>query len=509
MKRSRGQIAESPRRRDTTSDRALTATFLVFSFLLALGGCKKTPFTPDPQNLTRPVIWLSSSELTFTAFASGANPSSQILRVKNSGQKNLNYTVTDDADWLKIEPANGSSSGQVVEHVISIDKGNLAAREEPYSATMAVVCAEAYNNPQRVSVSLQISPEPPPEIWVSPAELSFTAKLGTNPASQTIRVKNLGKSTLSYTLTSDEAWLSVSPGTGTSSGEEKTHTVAVDTAGMEGGSYQGIITISDPKASNNPQRVEVTLDIGEDVPPKIEVSPDQLSFHAYVGRNPSAQYLSIRNGGSGTINYTITKNASWLSVTPTSGVSTGQANSHRVSVNVGSLSAGLRQAVITITDSKASNSPQLVGVSLDIDPLPTDNKISVSCSPSSGQINTVVTVPISITGNLAEIDAFGLDFAFDQNMFQYQGIAKGSLTGSWSGVDGSSIGAGTIRIGGFVGSGSAIPVGSVGSIAVITLKVIGVSYSDGTRSQLTIRSYTDDILNMTPKPALTYFTFRK
>jgi len=459
--------------------------------------------------LTRPVIWLSSSELTFAAFASGTNPSSQILKVKNSGQKNLIYTIADDADWLKIEPANGSSSGQVVGHVISIDKGNLSARDEPYSATITVVCSEAYNNPQKVSVSLQLSSEPPPEIWVSPAELSFTAKLGTNPASQTIRLKNIGKGILSYTLTSTEAWLSVSPASGTSSGEEKTHTVAVDTGGMVEGNYQGNITIADPKATNSPQTVRVALKIGKDVPPEIAISPDQLMFQAYVGRNPSSQNLSIRNNGGGTISYTITKNASWLSVSPTSGVSTGQANSHRVSINVGGLSAGVRQAVITVTDPNASNSPQLAGVTLEIDSLPTDNKISLSCSPSSGQINTVVTVPISITGNLAVIDVFGLDFAFDQNMFQYQGIAKGGLTGTWAAVDGNSIGSGTIRIGGFAGSGSTIPVGSVGSIAVVTLKVIGVNYNDGYRSQLNVKSYTDDISGMTPQPAVTYFTFRK
>jgi hypothetical protein len=500
---------EGPFQRDTTSDRVRRIALFAFSFLLALGGCKKTPFAPDPENLTRPVIWLSSSELSFVAFTAGSNPASQVLKIKNSGHKNLSYTMSDDADWLRIDPANGSSSGQVVEHAISIDKANLSARGEPYSATITVVCAEAYNNPQKVSVSLQITTEPPPEIWVSPAELSFTAKLGTNPSPQTIRLKNTGKGTLSYTLTTDEAWLSVNPGSGTSGGEEKTHTVAIDTAGMGEGSYEGLITVADPKATNSPQNVKVTLNISKQPTPEIAVSPDQLMFQAYVGRNPSPQDLSIRNSGGGTLNYTVTKNAAWLSVNPTSGTSTDQANSHRVSISVGSLGAGVRQAIITVTDPKASNSPQQVDVTLDISPLPTDNKISISCNPDSGQINTIVTVPISITGNLSEIDVFGLDFAFDQNMFQYQGIAKGNLTGTWAAVDGNSIGPGTLRIGGFAGSGSLVPVGSVGSIAVITLKVVGVSYNDGYRSQLNVKTYTDDISGMTPEPALTYFTFRK
>ena len=501
---------EGPLQRDTTSDRLLRIALFTLSCLLILGGCKKSPFAPDPENLTRPVIWLSSYELSFVAFAAGENPASQALKVKNSGQKNLSYTVADDADWLRIDPANGSSSGQVVEHAISIDKTNLSAREEPYSATITVVCAEAYNNPQKVSVSLQMTSEPPPEIWVSPSDLSFTAKLGTNPSSQTIRLKNTGKGTLSYTLTSDEAWLTVNPGSGTSSGEEKTHHVAIDTAGMGEGSYEGLITIADPKATNNPRTVKVSLNIGQDIAPEIAVSPDQLMFQAYVGRNPSPQNLSIRNSGGGTLNYTVTKNAAWLSLSPTSGTSTGQVNSHLVSVSVGGLSAGVHQAVITVTDPKASNSPQQVGVTLDISPLPSDNEISIACSPSSGPINTIVTVPISITGNLSQIDVFGLDFYFDPNMFEYQpGIAKGSLTGTWAGLDGYSASAGKLVIGGYTGSAMPIPVGSTGTIAVVTLKVKGTSYNDGYRSQLNVKSYTDDISGMTPEPAVTYFTFRK
>jgi hypothetical protein len=500
---------ERPLQRDTTSDRLLRIALFTLSCLLIVGGCKKSPFAPDPQNLTRPVIWLSSYELSFVAFAAGENPASQALKVKNSGQKNLNYTVADDADWLRIDPANGSSSGQVVEHAISIDKTNLSAREEPYSATITVVCAEAYNNPQKVSVSLQMTSEPPPEIWVCSSELSFTAKLGTNPSSQTLRIKNSGKGTLSYTITPDEAWLSVEPASGTSNGEEKTHTVDVNTAGIGEGSYEGLITIADPKATNNPQTVKVTLNISKDPAPEIAVSPEQLMFQAYVGRNPSSQNLSIRNSGGGTLNYTVTKNASWLSVSPTSGSSTGQDNSHRVSVSVGGLSAGVRQAVITVTDPKASNSPQQVPVTLDIVPLPTDNQISISCSPASGRTNDTITVPISIRGNLKAIDEFGLNFSFNSSLFQYQGITKGSLTGDWVAVDGNTVSAGNLIIGGFAGSGTAIPTGSIGTIAVITLKVTGSGFADGQTSQLSVRSYADDILGMKPEPAVTYFTFRK
>jgi hypothetical protein len=118
-------------------------------------------------------------------------------------------------------------------------------------------------------------------------------------------------------------------------------------------------------------------------------------------------------------------------------------------------------------------------------------------------------VPISIDGNLVEISTFGLELTFDSNLFQYIGTSKGNLTGSWATVDGNASGAGRITIGGFAGSASPIPVGRVGTIAVVTLRVTGTGFSDGQTSQLSIRSYSDDISGMRPLPSSTTFTFRR
>jgi hypothetical protein len=496
-------------RRGSTSNRLPAFVFLAFSCFLLLGSCKKNPITPDSEDITRPVIWLNTFEVSFVAYAAGGNPSSQVIKIKNSGQKNLAYSITDDADWLRVEPASGSSTGQLVEHTISIDKHSLAARNEAYSATISVVCAEAYNNPQRVGVTLKVNQEPPPTIGVSPSELSFAAKPGTNPAAQVLRVKNIGQGTLTYTVSADETWLAVNPASGTSSGQERPHTVSVNASGLGEGTYEGSIIVTDPYASNNPLKVKVRLNISEDLAPAIALSPAQLFFQAIVGRNPASQNFNVRNSGGGTLAYTAVSNVAWMSVSPESGTSTGQSNAHRVSINVGGLGAGTRQGVITVSDPRASNSPRQVAVTLELSNLSTDNEISLSCSPSSGRTNDTVTVSISIKGNTRTIDAFGLNFAFDSGMFQYQGIAKGSLTGTWLLVDGSPAGPGTLIIGGFVGSGASIPTGSTGTIAVVTLKVIGVSYNDGYRSQLNVRSYADDITGMKPEPALTYFTFRK
>ena len=379
-----------------------------FLFLFASLSCKKNPIFPNAEELTRPVIWLNISEFSFIAYESGGNPSTQVFKVKNSGKNNLGYSISDDADWLSVEPANGSSTGQLVGHTILINKAGLAARDEDYQATINIVCAEAYNNPQRVSVNLKISSQPPPEIWVSPPEMAFAAQVGKNPSVQTLRVKNVGEGTLTYDVTWDAPWLNVMPAGGSSGGEEKSHTVSVDSKNLAEGNYDGTISVGAADASNSPQLVRVNLRVG------------------------------------------------------------------------------------------------------DVPPISTDNAIYITCKPSSGGNGTIISIPVSIRGNLAAISTFGLDLIFDSNLFQYQSTTKGGLTGDWAMVDGNLSGASTVKIGGFAGSASAIPVGSSGSIAVVKLKVNNSGgYSNGHQSQITIQSYTDDISGMHTDPYTITFTYQQ
>lgn len=380
--------------------------FALFLLLFPSSACKKDPVFPNVDILNRPVIWLNTSEVSFIAYEAGGNPAAQSFQVKNSGKNTLQYSVSEDADWLSVDPASGSSSGQLVEHIILVNKAGLTAQDESYAATIMIVSTEAYNNPQRVSVSLKISSQPPPEIWVSPQGMTFTTKIGQNPPAQTLRVKNVGQGTLTYDLAWDVSWLTVAPTGGTSEGGEKTHTVSVDSSALAEGNYDGTITVSAPDASNNPQLVPVSLRVGTAPPPS------------------------------------------------------------------------------------------------------TDNRISISCKPSSGGTGTTVSIPISIRGNLQAISSFGLELTFDANLFDYVNTKKGSLTGSWAFVDGNASG-GVVTVGGLAGSGSTIPKGSTGTIAIVTLRVTGAGYSDGHVSQLTIRSYSDDISGMQPEPASTSFTYRK
>ncbi len=265
----------------------ITRFSLIFILILSIPhlSCKKQSTTPDVSELTRPVIWLNQFNLSFSATEQGPNPSSKILKIKNSGQQTLEYTLSSDADWVNFSPENGTSTGQVNEHTISVNKTGMVAQDQEYTAKITVTSSQAYNNPQEIDVSLKIEKELPPKIWIDTQQLSFNATVGgKNPASQTIKVKNTGEGTLKYSIASDAAWMSVNPSSGESETAEKSHTVSVNIGGMDKGTYPGLITVSDPKATNSPQEIDVTLTLTEKPPPP----PPSTDNEVGIRINPSS-----------------------------------------------------------------------------------------------------------------------------------------------------------------------------------------------------------------------------
>ena len=105
-------------------------------------------------------------------------------------------------------------------------------------------------------------PRPVRSIAFSPSSFTFSAQEGQdNPPSQTLDVSNSGGGTLEWSLSSGASSLTLSPTSGTSTGETDTITASVDIQGMSAGNYATTIMISAPGASNTPQTVPVNLHI--------------------------------------------------------------------------------------------------------------------------------------------------------------------------------------------------------------------------------------------------------
>jgi hypothetical protein len=85
--------------------------------------------------------------------------------------------------------------------------------------------------------------------------MAFTGSVGgTNPATQTVSIANTGGGTLSWSVSDNAPWLTVSPASGSGTG---TVTATINTAGLAAGTLNGTITVA---ATGAPAKsVPVTL----------------------------------------------------------------------------------------------------------------------------------------------------------------------------------------------------------------------------------------------------------
>lgn len=237
-----------------------------------------------------------------------------------------------------------------------------------------------------------------PVISCSPGVLLNSCTQGYNASPQSLQISNSGAGTLSYSISDDVPWLSVSPTSGASTaGGVNTHSVTYSTSGLAAGIHEATITITASGASNSPQTVPVSLTVmpGAPVLPAISYSPGVLSGSCTAGANAASQTFAVWNSGGGTLSYTVTEYVSWLSVSPTSGTSVGEDNTHVVSYSTSGLAVGTYQATITITGSGASNSPQTIPVHLTVTPVQQQVATPTFSPPAPLTFTSSVTVSIS------------------------------------------------------------------------------------------------------------------
>jgi len=109
--------------------------------------------------------------------------------------------------------------------------------------------------------------------------------------------------------------------------------------------------------------------VGCQAPPTIAFSPPSFSFNAQQSEtNLLASTLHISNSGGGVVDWSVTDNAQWLTLSPISGSLTGEIDEATVSMelHINGMNIGNYTALITISAPGVSNAPQTVPVMLTI-----------------------------------------------------------------------------------------------------------------------------------------------
>jgi len=153
-----------------------------------------------------------------------------------------------------------------------------------------------------------------------------------------------------------------------------------------------------------------TVRIG--VPPAISVSPNSLAFNAIEGgENPPAQTLEICNSESGTLDWSLSDNADWLSETPTSGsLGEDECEDVTVSVDVAGMEAGDYSATITITGSGEVQVPVSLHIESPMVPIPGGpaglSASALSISPQQVQPGQEVTISVDVANSGGETGSY-------------------------------------------------------------------------------------------------------
>lgn len=269
-----------------------------------------------------------------------SNPVRGTLIVANG----ITVTITDGAYFVALAPGTYSLTG-------------TTAGFQPESVA-GVLVADATTTVVNI-----VFDQPLPRIQVDPVALTIAGEKGFDAAPATFSVANGGSGTLSYTIADNVDWLTVTPASGVSTGEADSITVNFATAGLSAGNYSAAITVTSADAVNSPRIVSVTLQVLEP-PPLIVLNPRDFSFTVAQGANVPATSFSLRNGGGGTLSYTISDSANWLSVSPSNGSVTTESDPINVHFGTESLTPGGYNAVITVSSPSAANAPQKIDVTL-------------------------------------------------------------------------------------------------------------------------------------------------
>jgi hypothetical protein len=273
---------------------------------------------------------------------------------------------------------------------------------QSYSGTLTF----ARSDGPRVAVSLSgtgvssISPALE-ALTVAPSAMAFSAQAGgANPAAQSLTIGENPAGALAFTVSADQAWMTLSAASGTTSSAIK---VGAKISGLAAGNYTGHVLISSTGVTNAPMSVTVTLAITAPPTNTLSVSPTSVAFGNINLGNNNTKSVTVTNSGTGSVTISqvgvVGAGLSANGITAPMMLSAGQTTVLSI-VFAPTASGSVNGTVSVISD--ATNSPAAVAAT------GTGVQASLSASPSAlnfGNVNVgssgTQTVTLSNNGTAA------------------------------------------------------------------------------------------------------------
>ncbi|ASJ76293.1 BACON domain-containing protein [Granulosicoccus antarcticus] len=255
---------------------------------------------------------IDPSSLSLSADVNQSDASS--VSFSNDGNAVLNYSVTSNQPWITTEPASGSVAVNGNESVqITAQCGEI---EDTRTGTLTI---GGNGGTQTVAVSIVCSQEPVAILSeIDPASLVLSADVNQSDVSS-VSFSNDGNAVLNYSVTSDQAWLTAEPASGSVAvnGNESLEVAAQCSEGED--TRKGTLTIG---GNGGTRTVSVSIVCSPEPEAILRgVDPEALNLSAFVNVSPTSatSSFSFSNGGNAVLSYSVTSDQSWLSVKPVSG----------------------------------------------------------------------------------------------------------------------------------------------------------------------------------------------
>jgi hypothetical protein len=252
-------------------------------------------------------------------------------------------------------------------------------------------------------------PDGGPSIGLSEASKAFSSEHGgAAPAPQTVSVTKTGDGILDgltvsvvYAKGQPSGWLSATLST---TEAPSTLTLTATPGDLMAGSYAAEVEVSSSNANDSRQIVSVsfTVNAAPAGTPIIALSSTEQRFTSPEGgANPASQSVEVTNGGEGTITglkadliYTAGQPAGWLSATLNT---TTAPSTLRLAATIAGLAPGTYTASVAVSARLASNSPQVVRVTLTVVPTAAGPTIALSSTNQSFSVTSPAPKTVAVT----------------------------------------------------------------------------------------------------------------
>jgi uncharacterized protein (TIGR03437 family) len=292
--------------------------------------------------------------LSSVTLQQGTAPVQFGITLASSDNNSLGFTaqVTAGLGWLAISPAAGTvpGGGGTTNINVQITPGTVLSPGQ-YLGSIQINSSGLLGGSLKIPVTLNLTSKN--SVTVSPSGPIAFSQLqgGAAPAPQTVQLSGAVSSTFLTVATAQQnvpAWLLVIPANGSitpSTPATLTLTIAANT--LLQGVYSTLVTVSFSNSSIPQATILVSITVAPPTPALVP-TPATLSFSYQSGASqpPPGQSVTISNPATGSLNFTVASiSDTWLTVSPTSGVTPGTLS---VAVNPQNLAPGSYSGSFTL-----------------------------------------------------------------------------------------------------------------------------------------------------------------